>query len=113
MATSEQRVGDRAEQKRRWDRENRHMCIDCGAKTGCHTAPSHAEKRCWDCEQIRRRQGRVEIARLYNEGLSIRVIAERVGTTVNSVGTNLTRARKDGLIGYRYSVEGGRRVAGR
>lgn len=107
---SEQRVGKRAEQKRRWDDENRAVCVDCGGLCGAHRKPVRGQQRCDSCARKKRRWKRDEAARLYNEGLAIREIAERLNTTTGSAGVILTHARREGLIGYRYNVKDGRRV---
>lgn len=98
----EKRVGRRAEQKRRWDRENRRRCVDCGGLTGGRT---HA--RCRPChDQLLAHQAALSIDAfrdLWNEGVLMRAIAERLGTTLNSVRWQSGELRRLGIIDYRYA----------
>jgi hypothetical protein len=91
---SERRVGKRGEQKRRWDLENRRPCVDCG---GLVYRP-HA--RCARCRDIARRtqreQRRIRIAALWNDGATLRGIAEALDSTPPSIGVEMAAMRKAG-----------------
>jgi hypothetical protein len=106
--TPEQRVGKRAEQKRRWDREkNRGECAICGAvtwqrKTRCGRHDVQHD-RAW----LRKR----EIIRRYEAGEPLRDIAVAIGTTRDALSTDLDRIRKSGYpLPYRNKGYG-KRVA--
>lgn len=100
------------ERKRAWDRDPRncHLCVDCGAQTMVTKVPSRPFARCVSCAKKARRWKRDEAVELYNEGLSLREIADLLGITANAVGTIIVYARREGLVGYRYNMSGGRRV---
>lgn len=73
-------------------------CADCGkVRAG---AKWDAYERCDECERESRKRARrarcQEIERLWNEGLSLREIAERLDSTVSSIGGTLTRMRDEG-----------------
>lgn len=104
----EQRVGKRAEQKRRWDRENnRGECEVCGEVTWKH------RKRCRE-HSLQREAAlarRNEIIRRYEVGEPLRDIADAIGTTVESLAVDLNRIRKSGYpLPYRHRGYG-KRVA--
>ena len=88
---SERRIGKRAEQKRRWDRENRSRC-KCGAFM------SRGRDRCLDCYQQERAESQFarwdRIAALSNEGKSLAEIAVELETKAISISHDMTLARK-------------------
>src|SRR3954447_12228661 len=104
QTSPERRVGTRAEQKRRWDRENRRLC-GCGALMSRHAAV------CRSCEEAIRRAGRdqrrARIAQLWNEGASLVEIAEALATTRSTIGVEMQRMRRAGIdLPYRRKGAG-------
>jgi transposase len=111
--------------KREWERHwlasdaSRAICARCGKKMGRGSARPHLQERnaravesqqrtCSGCAEDRRE---LTIA-LYREGLPLKVIADRLDTTINSLGVDLVRLRKQGYdLPYRYTMKDGKRVA--
>lgn len=107
--SGERRVGKRAEQKRRWDLENRRVCA-CG-ELAWH-------ERCDKCRKADVRRERdlrfraIELA--WNDGLSMKEIAALLGTSVNSLSVSFAAMRKEDRwnVPHRYTLDAtGRRVA--
>jgi hypothetical protein len=101
--TPEQRVGKRAEQKRRWDRENRRACVVCGALVW-------QSERCVPCEHQFRAEKHEALLRnieeMWNAGRSMKAIAGSLGrrASSSSIGQEIVELRKAGRIGYRYKA---------
>jgi hypothetical protein len=91
-AVGEKRIGRRGDQKRRWDRDNRERCR-CGE-------PMWQADRCRECFERERDDAtfarRQTIAGLFNDGASLKAIAEFMDSTVASIGVELVRMRRDG-----------------
>lgn len=91
---SDRRVGARAEQKRRWDREQRHPCSECGEPAWGVTG------RCQGCHRRhlgqQRTNRRTEIQRLWAEGRKLREIAAAMDSTQGAIGVEITKMRADG-----------------
>lgn len=82
----ESRVGKRAEQKRRWDREHLHdPCPECGGPKCRHNA------RCINCAEDHRARRRALIERMWAEGATIREIREAIGSPGWSAGVHRSR----------------------
>ena len=89
MSRNEQRVGARAEQKRRWDRDNRPVC----ATPGCTNRIARHSHRCMEChvrEVVRRIQA------LWEDGVSTREIARQLNTTEGTISVDIQRMRRRG-----------------
>jgi hypothetical protein len=106
--TPEQRVGKRAEQKRRWDRENnRGECGICGAVTW------NRKTRCGkhDVQHERAWRFRKAIQDRYLAGMPVAQIAAELGKGQTHVEVEMVRMRRDGWdLPYRYNVKNGKRV---
>lgn len=91
--SAETRVGKRAEQKRRWDRDNRDHCA-CGA------IKWRKHERCRSCEDERRvglaLERRREVQRRWLEGQTLIEIASAMDTTVNALATLMVHMRQAG-----------------
>lgn len=94
MTTPEQRVGVRGAQKRRWDRENRSACVDCGVSC------ARDASRCATCHKLHgaaRRHARwARIAALWNDGATMPSIAAAVGTTKKTLSVEMSDMRAAG-----------------
>lgn len=91
------------ERKRRWDREHYRGTCPCGNRT---IRPQHGY--CGPCSHEMTSVGgamrRERIHAMWHEGLSLREIAERMGTTLNSIGVTIDRMRRTGWdMPYRYA----------
>jgi DNA-binding CsgD family transcriptional regulator len=79
--------------KNRWNREHRPLC-DCGAPR------TREAEHCRDCRRRAERTAvddkRTQIQRLWCQGATLREIAAALGTTANSIGTQMTRMRAEG-----------------
>lgn len=105
----------RAADKRAWENANdRPACESCGKAMGAG-AHRHGYTSCWDCRLKRAEERTAEMVRLRNEdGLSNREIAERIGSTLCAVATELSRARRRGehvahdpyMLGVRRALDG-------
>jgi hypothetical protein len=98
----EKRVGRRAKQKRRWDRDAYHPCSgNCGNLVG------HNRTRCRDCwaaaEREQRDARRREIKRRWEAGESLRETAAALDSTPKGIGIAISQMRKDGWdVPYRH-----------
>src|SRR4051812_39095340 len=88
------------ERKRRWEKEHRATCPDCGGPMSAGSARADgstsrkAFARCHSCRLVAAEMRQLEAVRLRCEdGLSNGDIAERLGTTKLAVATLLHRAR--------------------
>jgi hypothetical protein len=92
---SERRIGVRAEQKRRWDSDNKRPCPECGDRSIWRNRDRC--RVCWlDAKRARRDELRSRIAEMWTDGVSVRDIAERLDATVGAINVELTRMRADG-----------------
>ncbi len=99
--TSERRVGKRAEQKRRWDREHKYNVCWCGERKLKKAAVCRA------CDALEREDQHAAtleyVEEMYLAGLPLAVIAQQMGRAgPNSINKDLDELRKAGRIGYRY-----------
>lgn len=92
--TPEQRVGARAEQKRRWDRENVLTC-PCG-----NSSMARQSAMCQSCERAERRRERDEryreIQRRWKAGESMTAISEALGFARGTLAYHLSTMRDEG-----------------
>jgi DNA invertase Pin-like site-specific DNA recombinase len=79
----------------------RGRCPACGGLRGVG-AVRHNFELCRGCHLAKADERADRIVELYDSGLPIKQIAERVGTTVNALSVDLNRLRKAGRVGYRY-----------
>ncbi|MDE2103219.1 MAG: helix-turn-helix domain-containing protein [Patescibacteria group bacterium] len=86
----ERRIGKRAEQKRRWDHENRHVC-------GCGRPMKRGASMCVTCREEYTRERHAEIVAMRAEGMRNAEIAAELGTTMYAVATIICRLRKRGI----------------
>jgi len=88
------------EHTKRYDAEyaakHRKPCPKCGGEMG-HRATIH----CRICMELEWASRRTQMIDLYNAGVKMKDMADMLGTTVNSLGTQLVRLRKAGVIGRR------------
>jgi ribosomal protein S27E len=86
--------------KRIWSREQRVVCSDCGREAGTYSKYKGV-LRCQECENARRRRKRARrahrIETWWAEGLTLREIAERLGTSKNAVGVTIHGLRAEGF----------------
>jgi DNA-directed RNA polymerase specialized sigma24 family protein len=85
-----------------------------GRCTTCDGPMGIGQKRdgtCDGCIDARARERERRFVDLYNAGLPLSDIAARMGTTRNALGVLAHRLRREGRIGYRYSMQNGKRVA--
>lgn len=76
---------------------------DAGAQA-CHS--------CYDRERAAAHERYIAlIVEMYVAGVPISEMAERMGTTRGGLNDGINKARKRGLIGYRYAMRGGKRAA--
>lgn len=86
-------MGVRAEQKRRWDRENKQRC-DCGRLKW------RGEARCQRCAHERKRAARdgryrrIEV--MWNDGASLNEIASALHTTRGTISFHMAVMRREG-----------------
>lgn len=102
--TGDRRVGARAEQKRRWDREHTHVpCPACGAPM---TRNSTVCKGCWTGPRAEARERRwARIESLWAAGLSMTRIAEDMGYSRGHLGGEMATMRAAGRnVPHRYRV---------
>lgn len=89
----ERRIGRRADQKRRWDRENGGTCA-CGARRKWNA------RQCKSCRNRDKREGRERrrraIAEMWERGASCRQIAAAMDSTPGSINVEVQRMRADG-----------------
>ncbi len=103
--SGEHRVGERAEQKRRWDNEHQRLtCPDCGA-------PTWKGKRCKTCQaavtyaEQRTRHAALcdEIERLWNDGATTKAISTALEVPQGSIHSYMNRMRREGRdLPYRH-----------
>lgn len=103
----DRRTGARAEQKRRWDRENRPRC-------GCGQPMAPRSAMCSDCDQAARAAYRRMIEEMWAEGMTSRQIATALGWTMPHPGPHIStlRARGYNLPHRRTPEQVARIVAG-
>ena len=104
----EKRVGRRAEQKRRWDREAKHPC----ETAGCKNLVGFKSTRCQDCRTAAEHKARDlrfgEIQRRWLLGESLREIAGALNSTVGSVEKSIFMMRRCGWhVPYRHNYPHG------
>lgn len=107
-------------QKRRWCcdncRKRGHEAAHDTPCSVCRAVRSTTNRgRCRQCflrEQRQRRDGKWRyIVVRWDEGASMEEIARELGTTVNSLGTDMHQMRREGWpLSLRYPVVDGRRV---
>jgi hypothetical protein len=94
------------------DHPKDNACLDCG------TAIRRAQKRCFQCQraaQIADGNRKLSyLAHLWAQGMSVRDMAEAVGSTPNAVGVRIANARRAGIKAFphRYNVKSGRKFKG-
>lgn len=85
-----------------------NRCVECGAGMNPRGKAGGICIACRAEHSVKRKQ---EIQRLWNDGQSLPQIAERLNTTVNSVGVTMTQMRDDGWeLPLRYKMTDGRRM---
>lgn len=89
----EARVGRRAEQKRRWDRENLNTCT-CG--NSCSLKSDRCRKCCDEQMRCQSDARRVAIQCLWLAGYTLNEIAAEMGSTKNSIGSEMVHMRQTG-----------------
>jgi hypothetical protein len=103
VSTPEQRVGKRAEQKRRWDRENTARLYDqcsCGAQK---LKRSEACQACSERQAASVRQGIVE---MWAAGMTWGEIGRELGWTKNHLSAEIGRMRRMGYdLPHRRTLE--------
>lgn len=100
MSTSEQRVGKRSEQKRRWDRENSHRKYD---KCGCGARKTKKSDLCAGCVRARVEGHRRRIVELWACGYLMREIAVDLGWGFDHLKAEFGRMRRYGYdLPHRY-----------
>lgn len=89
--------------KRAWDKSMRATCPGCGEPMGQGSLRADGSRRrvdvCPACQTKRRVERAVTLIRLRREGLLNTEIAERLGTTRNTVATEFQRLRALGYVG--------------
>jgi transposase len=89
----------RAAQKRQWENEHDRARCHCGALMG---AGAHRQGivQCQACHKKAERHAKTvrrdTIAQMWQEGMTLTAIAQRLGSTVNSIGTAITHMRAEG-----------------
>jgi DNA-binding CsgD family transcriptional regulator len=100
----DRRIGARAEQKRRWDRENKPPCPQCGEPM------ARGYERCARCRREADAaavdERRREILRRWLAGESHRQIAAALGTSAPTIQVELVRMRQDGWDAPRRGPRG-------
>jgi DNA-directed RNA polymerase specialized sigma24 family protein len=93
---------DRVAEKARWwreytdDPENRKRCPACGGPTHLYVVQSENPGICRSCVVARKERRRAGIVEGWGEGLTLRAIAARLGSTPESVGVEMVRMRAEG-----------------
>ena len=88
--------------KRQWENAQRALCPGCGEPMGAGSAmPSRQDRElCRKCcfqAKEEAREGRDQlIALLWNRGLTLAEIADRLDSTTNSIGVAVNRLRDEG-----------------
>ena len=75
-----------------YDATHKGVCLRCGGPMNRR----HANGLCRLCRHELRADRRQQIAQMWNAGRSIRGIAAELGSTPNSVGTEMAFMRRDG-----------------
>lgn len=100
------RSDSKKERNRRWEQAHQGVCPGCGCGT------YYKAIRCQACEinRLHQQSGsrRRQIAEMWAAGSTLREIAESLGSSANSVGTEMVRMRK---AGYELTWRRRRKVA--
>jgi len=85
---------------RQYNATHKKVCVECGGPR----ARSGSKSLCRGCITKRANARSAQIVALYNEGVPVREIAQRMGVSPGALGPDFDRLRKAGRIGYRYKA---------
>jgi IS30 family transposase len=90
---------------RAWQRrpENRGICATCGGPMGISSGRRPNTTHCGGCIQAAADQRAAQIVELYEAGMAVRDIADRLNTTTAAIRQDVIRLRKAGRVGYHYA----------